>query len=63
MKNKEFNLKIALEDKGNCQRQKVKCKKCIIGEILERSKDELCPRGKVYRIAKLVSIFKTTVAK
>lgn len=44
-----FDLKIAIEDKGICERQNVSCDICAMGVMLGYSDiDQLCPCNEVY---------------
>ena len=54
---KIFNLDIAIEDKGNCERQEVDCNECFIGKTIKID-DQLCPHEKVYQIAQVMDCYR-----
>jgi hypothetical protein len=63
----DFDIDIAIEDKGNCYRQKVKCEDCSLGKLIHEAVgkdriDDLCDKDMVYfcaRVAKVLNKYKT----
>lgn len=54
-KKEQFNLEIAIEDKGICERQKVLCSECEMGVLLGyNDKEQLCLFSEVYEQAQKI---------